>query len=169
MDLFIEDDLWWTARLCLSAWAGYQSRIGPYASIGKPEPSDGRVKFRIGPDGRGAQPLSSKELSAIAWFEANEPHVSAAVKAAILNWCGPYSFEPINYEDGLKRSMGLYSVNIHQLVCGGLSCIGYKFGCNWEEEHGLGVLMHGTRLADIGFADTALHLWVAQKDSASKP
>jgi hypothetical protein len=63
----------------------------------------------------------------------------------------------------LKRYIGLHSVNIHQLL-GDVPYIGYEFGCNWEEEHGYGVMMHGMRQVAIGDADTALHLWVAQKD-----
>ena len=43
--------------------------------------------------------------------------------------------------------------------------VGYEFGCEWEDEHGLGVLMHGTRVVDVGFADTAILLWIAEADA----
>jgi hypothetical protein len=164
MNLTLQDEIWWADRRVLSSWAGYQSRFGPYTSIDKPTPSDGTIKFVFAPDGRGIDPLSAAELKLISWFEMHEPDVSAAVKQAILAWCPPFAAEHIAHEDDLKRYIGLYSVNIHQLL-GDVPYIGYEFGCNWEEEHGLGVMMHGTRLVDIGDADTALHLWVAQNDA----
>jgi hypothetical protein len=115
MDLFIEDDLWWSATLYLNSWAGYQSRHGPYTSIDKPEPSGGQVTLRFGPDGRGIEPLCAEEMAAIAWFGDNETRVSAAVKAAVMDWCVSFSVEVIDNEDGLKRNIGLYCVNIHNL------------------------------------------------------
>ncbi len=168
MKLSLEDDLWWCAELTLPSWAGYQSRFGPYTSVDKAAPSDGKAKLVFAPDGRGAAPLSAQELSLVDWFEVNEPNVSAAVKAVILGWDDPYAAEYITDEDMLKRNFGLYSVNIHQLVSGGLPYIGFEFGCAWEEEHGPGVMMHGTRLVAIGDADTALHLWVAQNDAEAR-
>jgi hypothetical protein len=67
-----------------------------------------------------------------------------------------------NVED-LKSLVGLHTVNVHQITRDGLPYIGYEFGCNWEEEHGLGALMHGTTVVQIGGADTALLLWIAKQ------
>ncbi len=153
------------AELTLPGWAGYQSRFGPYTSVDKTEPSDGKAKLCIAPDGRTPGPLSAEEQGLITWFKANEPAVSAAVKLAILGLDDPYAAASIKNEDTLKQNCDLYSINIHQLISSGLPYIGYELGCTWEEEHGVGVMMHGTRLVAIGDADTALHLWVAQKDA----
>jgi hypothetical protein len=46
----------------------------------------------------------------------------------------------------------------------GIPYAGFEFGCTWDDEHGLGVLMHGTRAVDIGGADTAFLLWIAEQD-----
>jgi hypothetical protein len=164
MGLVIEDDLWWGATFYLPSWAGYQSRFGPYTSVDKAEPSDGKTKFCFAPEGRGTAPLTEPEMQMITWFEDNEPAVSAAVKAATIAWCADEQIANFPDEASLKPNCGLYSVNIHVADGGDLPYIGYELGCTWEEEHGLGVMMHGTRLVAIGDADTALHLWVAQKD-----
>jgi len=37
-----------------------------------------------------------------------------------------------------------------------LTYAGFEFGCTWDEEYGLGVLMHGTRTVEIGGADRNL-------------
>ncbi len=165
MRLRLEDDLWWSAMLHLPTWAGYQSRFGRYASIDTSEPSDGKAKFVFAPDGRAPGPMRAEELQLVSWFEDHEPAVSAAVKAAIIGW-HPAPVTPwLASEADLKLNCGLYSVNVHQLVHGDLPYIGYELGCNWEEEHGCGVLMHGSRLVEIGDADVALHLWRAQQDA----
>jgi hypothetical protein len=47
----------------------------------------------------------------------------------------------------------------------GLPYVGYEFGRRWDGEHGLGVLMHGTRVVEVGGADTAMTLWIAKRDA----
>ncbi|HYC95942.1 MAG TPA: hypothetical protein VEB39_09630 [Sphingomicrobium sp.] len=179
MELSIQDELWWGTRLQLPSWAGYQSRFGAYGSKDKPEPSDGSVSLIFAPEARGLEPLTEPELRLVSWFEQNEPSVSQAVKTGIIEWCSPQSverasrfdfdddFPAVANEDDLKRNVGLYAVNIHQVDVDGVPYVGYEFGCEWENEHGLGVLMHGTRVVDVGFADTALLLWVAERDAGA--
>lgn len=117
------------------------------------------------------------ELRLVSWFEQNEPIFSAAVKAAIINWCslesaeraakfdfGEY-FPVVIDDDELRENIGLYAINVHQVDADGVPLVGYEFGCEWEQEHGLGVLMHGTRVVDVGSADTAFLLWIAEEDA----
>jgi hypothetical protein len=175
MNLSLQNDLWWGAQLRLVAWAGFQSRLGPYGAIDKPTPSDGTVRVIFAPEGRGLDPLNTEELRLISWFITHEPEVSAAVKQAIINWASGDSaardayasfgdVPPIANEPDLQRYFGLLGMTIHQIENTGMPYIGYEFGCDFEEEHGFGVLMHGTRVVEIGYADTALNLWRAVKD-----
>lgn len=177
MEFSVKDNLWWGTELRLTSWLGYQSRHGPYGGVDQIEPSDGRVSLIFAPEGRGLEPLRSEEMSLISWFEKNESSISNAVKTAIMEWCSPRSLDrmtkfdfdddfPIIESDGdLRHNIGLHSINIHQLDVDGVPYVGYEFGCEWEEEHGLGVLMHGTRVVDVGFADTAILLWIAEADA----
>lgn len=177
MELSVKDNLWWGTELRLPSWDGYQSRRGPYGSKDKLGPSDGTVELIFAPEARGLEPLSERDMRLLSWFEQNEPAVSQAVKAAIIEWCSPQcvartanfdfgdDFPIIRDDQALRESAGLYAVNIHQLDVGGLPYVGYEFGCEWEDEHGLGVLMHGARVVEVGFADTAFHLWIAEEDA----
>jgi hypothetical protein len=79
------------------------------------------------------------------------------------------SFPSIDDEATLRKRIGLYAIHIHQIERGGMPYVGYEFGCDWEEEHGLGVLMHGVRVVRVGFADTAFLLWKARKDAENLP
>jgi hypothetical protein len=176
MNLSIQEDLWWGAQLRLPSWAGYQSRYAAYGSEDKAEPSDGSVTLIFAPEGRGLEPLSEQERGLIQWFENNEPKVSQAVKEALIHWCScshdrtnrfdfDEAFRAIADEDDLRRNVGLYAVNIHQVSSDGVPYVGYEFGCQWDDEHGAGVLMHGTRLVEVGSADAALLLWMAKRDA----
>jgi hypothetical protein len=177
MDLSIQDDLWWGARLRLASWVDYQSRFGSYGSKDTAVPSDGSVTLIFAPEGRELEPLTDAEMRLVSWFEQNEPDVSAAVKASLIEWCSPHSvkrksqfdfdddFPVIKNENDLKRNVGLFAINVHQLDVDGVPYLGYELGCEWDDEHGLGVLMHGTRLVEIGLADTAITLWIAERDA----
>ena len=61
--------------------------------------------------------------------------------------------------------VGLHEVHVHQLQKEGLPYVGYELGCRWDEEHGLGVLMHGSRVVEVGDAGTAFTLWIAERDA----
>jgi hypothetical protein len=74
----------------------------------------------------------------------------------------------VKSQDDFRNLIGLHSVNVHPLQKDGMPYIGFEFGCTWDPEHGLGVLMNGNRVVEIGGADTAILLWIAEND-AEKP
>jgi len=74
----------------------------------------------------------------------------------------------IRSETNLRALIGLHTIYVHQISTNGLPYTGYEFGCTWDNEHGLGILMHGTRLVEIGGAETAFLLWIAKKDAAAR-
>lgn len=173
----LDDNTCWTATTKLSSWAEFQERGDAYGAVSSEEPSSGTVKVCFAPEGRGQEPLQASELSAISWFFAHEPKVSEAVQNAILV-AYPELQEQFGFEtdDGsempaassvedLKKLMCLQSVNIHQVSRDGVPYIGFELGCAWDREHGLGVLMHGERVIEVGGADTAILLWLARKDA----
>lgn len=55
-------------------------------------------------------------------------------------------------------------VYIHNVEKDGISYIGYEFLCSWEEEHGVGIMLHKDSLIDIGYGDTAILSWIARED-----
>lgn len=67
--------------------------------------------------------------------------------------------------DDLMPLIDLRSLHFHNVVNGEIPYIGFLFGCKWDQEHGLGVLMHGLRPVKVGSADTAILEWIAQKDA----
>lgn len=61
--------------------------------------------------------------------------------------------------------MQLTAINVFPTAKNGLSYTGYEFVCSWEEEHGLGAMLHGSRVVEVGGADTALLEWIAARDA----
>jgi hypothetical protein len=46
-----------------------------------------------------------------------------------------------------------------------MSYVGLEFGCSWDKEHGFGVMLHGSRVFDIGSADTSF-AWQPKESEA---
>ena len=56
----------------------------------------------------------------------------------------------------IARHVDVVHLTLHDVVNGRKPYLGFECGCAWEREHGIGVLMHGTRIVEIGDADVAL-------------
>ena len=174
-----ENNLWWTATVRLPSWQGFQTRKGIYGGRNSADPSDGSVDIVFAPEGRGDEPLTDAELSAIHWVLEHEASLSSALLSSLLKeypslqkqygYSGKDKAElmpDIKSVEDLRTLIGLYSVNVHQVQKHGIPYVGFEFGCTWDEEHGLGVLMHDSRTVEIGGADTAILLWIAEEDAA---
>ena len=168
----------WTATLMLSSWRGFQSRQGGYGTQDRDAPSDGLVKVVFAPEGRGREPLTESELTSVRWVIDHEASISNALLSSLLKEYPSlqaqygYSGEEetrlmpdIKSVEEFRGLIGLHAVNIHQVEKDGIPYAGFEFGCTWDEEHGLGILMHGTRPVEIGGADTAILLWIAKEDA----
>jgi len=177
----LEEDLWWQTKANLPTWSGFQSRNGPYGSIDSESASNGDVVIVFAPEGRDIEPLNKEETKSVEWLVENEASLSEALLDSLIN-AYPSLQESYGYteqekkefmpsvssKDDFRNLIGLHSVNVHPLQKDGVPYIGFEFGCTWDPEHGLGVLMHGSRVVEIGGADTAILLWIAEKD-AEKP
>lgn len=179
MDFKLDDHGYsWVAAITFPSWKGYLDRTGAYGGPGDSASSDGSVELVFAPEGRDSSPLTEQEVALVDWFLENERSVSDAAKAAIVQkypyFQGRYGYSPsekaefmpdISSVEHLRLLIGLYAVNIHQIEKDGTPYIGFEFGCTWDEEHGLGVLMHGTRPIEVEGSDTARLLWIAERDA----
>lgn len=167
----------WEAKISDRAWSGFQERKGPYGAISSNTLSQGEVTVVFAPEGRGDDPLNDEELSLVSWFLANQQEVSDTIVDLLFNSYGEIksgyieefggeisdAFPDIKSKTDLKKLVGIVSVNIHQVSKDGIPYIGVEMGCDWEEEHGLGFLLHGQQVVDLGGADTAILLWKARQ------
>lgn len=140
--------------IVLSSWAGY--RTSP-----KSKPSTGEVLVAIGGDAGivDEYEVGKAEQAAYAGVLKSETAIQEAILDAIASRV-PEATDP-------KNQIVLSQIHIHLVKRGGVAYVGYQFNCEWDREHGLGVMMHGTRVVEVGQADTAILAWIAERDATS--
>jgi hypothetical protein len=171
------DDFFWSAVVQLTSWAGFRDASLAYGGL-TDKRSDGTVRLTYAPEGRDDAPLNPDELAQIRWFLDHEAAVADALLTGLLaaypalresyDCYTPQEMAdyvpPVSTPDGFRQLIGLNGINIHPIMNSDAPYLGFEFGCEWDQEHGLGVLMHGMRFVELGGADTAILLWVAEKD-----
>ena len=175
---FIWNDYFWVTSARLPAWSGYQIRNGPYGGVSEAGLSDGRVQILFAPEGRDDSPLLASEIELVKWVIESEAALhEGAVKMLFdayprlreeaLEWIDEEEASELLPEvqsaDELKQLVGISSINVHQIMKDRIPYIGIELGCTWDDEHGLGILLHGSNPLEIGGADTAILLWIAEK------
>ncbi|WP_323772036.1 DUF6985 domain-containing protein [Antarctobacter sp.] len=155
----------WQSKINLPAWSEF---TGARPTV-----------LTFAPEGRDNAPLSAEELALVQWVSDNYAMQTPIILAAIFEAYPKFRrqfFEDHDIEEneedlplvtsaeGLARVMVLTDVFVPQISKDSVPYVGYQFSCEWDKEHGLGVLMHGSRLVEIGGADTAFTLWIAKGD-----
>jgi hypothetical protein len=179
----------WTGRVVLSSWRGFQSRLGPYASKSPTTESDGTVRLSVEtPEGVAERPPSHEQANAMRYLLEHEEVICNAVVAAIFEeypairrrlldagLIDEYEMPDLERLEQLKSHIGLSAVHVLRVVKGDSAYVGFELGCTWDEEHGLGVMMHQGRiveLPDMGIgkvngAELASEDWMAEADVQS--
>jgi len=176
IDQFVWDGFFWRASVELPVWRGFQSRGGSYGSRDSDDPSDGSVHVLLDRSEQGQAPLREQDLGLIRWAIAHASEMQAALLEGLLaeypdlqekydDFAEPEDLPPVSSVDDFKSIIGLHTLHVHPIHHQGLPYIGFEFGCTWDAEHGLGVLMHGTRVVEIGGADSAILQWIAEQDA----
>ncbi len=171
------DGYFWTGSITLPAWAGFQSRRGPYASLSSPAPSDGAATLDVrSPDDAGALPLPEQAAAfrhLVDGQEATRDAILRAVLDAYPERQALYGYEgeeaealmpDIEIPEQLRALIGLSGVHLFAIAKDGIAYVGYEFGCRWDDEHGLGAMTHAGRVVEVGGADTAILEWIATGD-----
>src|SRR5262249_46796113 len=151
----------WSARVRLPSWAGFQSRGGSYGSIDSHEPSTGTVELSVGGEqANQSVPPSPEMAAAFGYLTEHEAEVAQVVIAAVADEARRLLdnglVEDRHFQRSLKRAargggdlrkvVGLNAVHILGTSHDGVAYVGFELGCDWEEEHGLGVLTHRNRI-----------------------
>lgn len=66
------------------------------------------------------------------------------------------AFPKMEHPEDIQNTIGIGSLIIYEDEKNNLSYYGFECGCPWDEEHGLGVIMHANRVIDIGDGADAL-------------
>ena len=160
--------------LIVPAWRGFQSRQGAYNSIDKAEKSDGRVKVNVqGLPVDSNSVISEAQINSIKYLVDNSIQVREAILRDLLN---DYPNAKGIYEDYMpdittteqyKDIIGLSYIHVMSAEKDGFAYTGFQFGCDWDDEHGLGIMTYKDKILAIGGADTSFNSWIAYKDNGT--
>lgn len=100
------------------------------------------------------------EIDFDAWLDQDDPDAPMAwVSRALPDLKTPAA---------LREVMGLGIVHILAAARGGVAFVGLEFGCDWDDEHGAGAMLHRARVMKVGAADTSFLTWIATR-AGGKP
>jgi len=156
----------------LSAWKGFESRNGFYGSKDSDKESDGTIKAHIiGKSVDYAHVLSQSQFNAIKFLKENSEKVRDSLLTGLLadyqNAKDIYEdlMPEINTIDDYKDNLGVAFIHVMDSDKDNHAYIGFELGCSWDDEHGVGVMMHKDRVVKIGLAEEAFNHWNCYDDN----
>lgn len=167
---FVWDEFSWRTRVHLPTrgWTSANARANT-APVLQP------VSLYFAPEGRDDHPLDDSEIASVAWTVANLPRLMDSLLPGLFAYyqalcANPDGLDPedlpsLDRAEELKSLISIESIYVHQISKDGKPYVGFEGTCPWDDEHGLGALMHDTRIVEVGGADTAGLLWIAEEDS----
>lgn len=69
--------------------------------------------------------------------------------------------------ENIASRVRLQTVSILRVEREGVAYVGYGLSCDWDDEHGAGVMTHKERIVEAGGGDTAILSWIAKRDGGT--
>ena len=175
-------NFFWEGTAVLPAWTGLQKRLGPYASVSGVDQSSGEVHLSVSsPEDDIPSAPSEAQVKGFCHVRDNGPAMRDKVLKAIFDvypkWRDKYKdflgeglekqMPVLHTPSDLRSLIGLSTIHVLRVEKDGLAYVGFEFGCEWEEEHGLGVMSHGDRIIDVGSAEEAFNSSTANEDKSN--
>lgn len=172
----------WEFEYEFEAFRGLQSRRGAYTSMDSNKESDGTVKVIIYDELNEDTDPKEEQINAINYIIENPEKIKRALYKALeseypkLKEMYGYDiddedsrewFPDVEKLDDFSKVFGVGNVFVMIPQKEGFSYIGLECGCIWDDEHGLGFLLHKDRLVNIGQADSGFSTWEAYKDNGT--
>jgi hypothetical protein len=161
-------------RILLNAWKSYQSRQGNYGSKSSSETSNGLIKVYI--NGRQVdyvKTTTQEQVNSVKFLADNDEVIQNAILKSIFNKMTDYKetyeelMPEIESQDQLKNYIGLSTIHIMESDKDDFSYVGFEIGCEWDEEHGIGVMTHKDRVVEVGLADASFNSWITYADNGT--
>lgn len=165
----------WASEIELPAWRDHLPRGG-----------NGRFRVVFDPEGASEEAKPSKaQLATVERLRTEQAALLDAVTTAMrahYDAVRPrylkHSVEHPGFFKNFTRQMPrapderefarlheLHEVGVHRVTKGNVAYCGLQFHATWEVEHGVGVLVHRTRVVRVGGADTAILTHLALEDA----
>ncbi len=162
-----------------AAFAGLQSRGGAYTSLDSSSLSDGTVNVEVEGESDAEDFITPEQLAALQYLTDHPDQIRAALFAALadeypklkemygldpddpemLEW-----FPEVREPKDFARVFGVGNLFVLDERYEGVAYLGLECGCTWDDEHGLGIVLHRDRVIEVGQADIAFSSWPARRD-----
>jgi hypothetical protein len=165
----------WTFEVDLSAFAGFQSRNSAYTSIDSESASTGTITIEIEDDLTENPDPYPAQINAIKFiFKNQDAIVNSILQRALVEMPDIIINYGLTHEEAyqnltietLRSLIGFNSISIQIPSKDDVSYFDVMGGCNWDEEHGLNVLMHKVRTITMGGIEGNSY-WDALKDNGT--
>jgi hypothetical protein len=167
----------WTVRVQLPSWNEFRNRRDAVVSRRSSGSAEGTVALVFAPEGRDDAPMRDAEVELARWPLRHEREMQSALLARLVEDYDELIGDPedvleddepppsVSKPEDFKSLITLRRIYVHQVKKDGCPYVGFEFTCCWDDEHGLGVLMHDARIVEIGGGHTASLLWIARRDA----
>lgn len=162
----------WQAFARFQSWNEFQAYRGPSGSRSSDASSDGVIRLSVFPPTPPFGETSSKQLPSPAQSDAYGRLLAnhgAVIKEILQSILEDYNTVPravlerygsdlplvLHDPMQLQSLIGLSTVYFLSQVHAGAAYVGFQFDCQWDWEHGLGVMTHHGKVIAIGQADVA--------------
>ena len=143
-------------QVTLSSWAGFQSRQGFYGAKDSNDNSNGLVKvFITGRQVDYVKISTQEQINSIIFLHKNSDKIRDAILNELIKELPEIKdiyedlFPTINNIDDFKKVLGLSILHVMNSDKDGFAYVGYELGCDWDVEHGIGVMMYKEKVIAI--------------------
>ena len=159
----IHKDIFWEGNLLLEKWNGFYEK-------------DLQLILNIGGDCI-IEEVTETHESGYSYLISEQKEILECIFDAVFenysSWQDEYGYDDeekavfmpdISSSSGLKPLMYPEKIFIMNVEIEKMPYIGVQLKCKWDEEHGVGIMLHKNRVVKVGSADTAFMTWIAEED-----
>lgn len=159
----IKVDIFWEGTIQLTEWEKY---FGNKLD----------VKLNVGGDSIVDEITEVHENAFNYFVEQQSSILNIAINKIYLNylsWQEEYGYDEdekpslmpdLTCIEDLKSLIKPQKVYIMDIEMESIAYCGIDFQCRWDDEHGLGIMFHKSRIVKVGGSDTAFMTWIAEED-----
>jgi hypothetical protein len=160
--------------LSLDSWKDFQSRQF-FSGLKETNPiSDGVVKVRVeGKQVDDVKTTTLAQVNAIQFLINHSDKIRAALLTGLLDELSNLkevydNLTPdISGIEDIKKVIGLSYLHVMSSDKDDFAYVGFELDCEWNEEHGIGVIMHKDRIVKIGQAEITHDSWATYVDNGT--
>jgi hypothetical protein len=170
----------WEGKDTFKNWAGFCVRQSGTETSKGAKATKGAIRVHVAVPGGKETPPNHEQVAAYRFLKEHEAVIARVILERIFAeypaWREDYDFDEDEQEfmpaikkiADLRKLIELENIHVLSEAKEGQAYVGFEFRCKWDEEHGLGIMTHKSRIVALGGADVSFLEWIAKKDGSSR-